>query len=64
MMKRIIRYLTVLLAVCAALAGCKKFTEPEPYEFAHMEPTMTLADFKALYTGALDLKEALKETEG
>lgn len=51
-MKRIIRYLTVLLAVCAALAGCKKFTEPEPYEFAHMEPTMTLADFKALYTGA------------
>lgn len=52
MMKRIIRYLTVLLAVCAALAGCKKFTEPEPYEFAHMEPTMTLADFKALYTGA------------
>ena len=50
-MKRIIRYSTVLLAVCAALAGCKKFTEPEPYEFAHMEPTMTLADFKALYTG-------------
>lgn len=51
-MRNIIRYSAVLLMACAALAGCKKFGEPEPYEFAEMEPTMTLADFKNLYSGA------------
>ena len=52
MMRDIIKYSASLLLACLALSGCQKFTEPEPYQFADMEPTMTLADFKALYTGS------------
>ena len=51
-MRDIIKYSASLLLACLALSGCQKFTEPEPYQFADMEPTMTLADFKALYTGS------------
>lgn len=42
------------MAVSAAalfLQGCQKFTSPDPYKPAEMEPTMTLAQFKALYKG-------------
>lgn len=52
MMRDIIKYSASLLLACLALSGCQKFTEPEPYQFADMEPTMTLAEFKTLYTGS------------
>ena len=42
-MRDIIKYSASLLLACLALSGCQKFTEPEPYQFADMEPTMTLA---------------------
>ena len=52
MKKDIIRYSAALLLLCAALAGCSKFTEPDPYQFADMDATMTLAEFKRLYSGS------------
>lgn len=47
----ILKYAAVLLASAALTAGCQKFEEPEPFVPAEMEATMTLAEFKALYTG-------------
>lgn len=52
MMRNIIKYSAVLLLACAALSGCQKFTEPEPSQPANLNPTMTLEEFKALYTGS------------
>ncbi|HIZ87964.1 MAG TPA: hypothetical protein IAC03_07405 [Candidatus Coprenecus pullistercoris] len=50
-MRNIVKYSAALLLAGAVLSGCKKFSEPEPYEFARMEANMTLADFKAKYAG-------------
>ena len=50
-MRNIIKYSAALLIACMAFSGCKKFDEPAPYEFADMTATMTLRDFKAMYTG-------------
>ncbi|MBO7256541.1 MAG: hypothetical protein J6V04_04375 [Bacteroidales bacterium] len=51
-MLRNIKISIVLVAMSIAfgvVSGCKKFTEPEPYNPPMMEPTMTLAQFKAMY---------------
>ena len=53
-MRSSIKISVVLVAMFFAfgmVSGCKKFTEPEPYNPPVMEPTMTLAQFKALYKG-------------
>lgn len=46
-----IRFAALLAAMTAATACYQKFDEPLPQEYVEMEPTMTLAEFKALYRG-------------
>lgn len=49
MMKKIFKYSAAVLFAGIMFAGCQKFSEPEPYQPVQMTPTMTLAEFKALY---------------
>lgn len=51
-MRNILKKSAAILLSGIVIAGCQKFTEPEPYQPADMTPTMTLARFKALYTGS------------
>ena len=52
-MKNIVNILGALVVTFSLLlsSGCKKFDEPTPMNPSVMNPTMTLAQFKALYKG-------------
>lgn len=52
-MRNIIKFLSIAAVAAAAFlqTGCQKFEPTPPYEPVEMTPTMTIAQFKALYRG-------------